>query len=40
MPQFDMPLEDLRAYKPPRAEPDDFDNFWQATLAGGPRPGP
>ncbi|MDE2749929.1 MAG: acetylxylan esterase [Chloroflexota bacterium] len=32
MPLFDMPLEELRAYKPPRAEPEDFDNFWDATL--------
>jgi len=32
MPQFDMPLEELRVYKPPRAEPADFDAFWTATL--------
>ncbi len=33
MPIFDMPLEQLRTYKPKRAEPADFDPFWQATLA-------
>ena len=32
MPLFDMPLEELRAYKPPRAEPNDFDAFWASTL--------
>jgi cephalosporin-C deacetylase len=30
---FDMPLEQLQAYVPPRTEPDDFDAFWQETLA-------
>ena len=25
MPLFDMPLEELREYRPPREEPDDFD---------------
>lgn len=30
---FDLPLEELQAYKPPRTEPSDFDAFWQATLA-------
>jgi cephalosporin-C deacetylase len=30
---FDMPLDQLRTYTPPRDEPDDFDAFWQATLA-------
>lgn len=30
---FDMPLEELRAYKPPRNEPADFDDFWRETLA-------
>ena len=33
MPLFDMPLEDMRVYKPPRDEPDDFDAFWAQTLA-------
>ncbi|MBN1890395.1 MAG: acetylxylan esterase [Thermoflexales bacterium] len=30
---FDMPLEELQRYTPPRDEPADFDAFWQATLA-------
>lgn len=30
---FDMPLEQLQAYRPPRTEPEDFDAFWQETLA-------
>jgi cephalosporin-C deacetylase len=33
MPYFDLSLEELRAYKPERAEPKDFDVFWQTTLA-------
>jgi cephalosporin-C deacetylase len=33
MPYFDLSLEELRAYKPERAEPQDFDDFWQTTLA-------
>ncbi|MCS7060142.1 MAG: acetylxylan esterase [Anaerolineae bacterium] len=33
MPLFDLPLEQLKAYQPERAEPSDFDAFWQATLA-------
>ena len=33
MPAFDMPLEALRAYRPERDEPPDFDRFWAATLA-------
>ena len=32
MPFFDMPLEQLREYRPERNEPADFDVFWQATL--------
>lgn len=32
MPFFDMSLEELRAYKPDREEPKDFDAFWRATL--------
>lgn len=32
MPFFDMPLEELQAYKPDRCEPADFDAFWQQTL--------
>lgn len=30
---FDMPLEELRTYRPERAEPNDFDDFWKRTLA-------
>jgi cephalosporin-C deacetylase len=30
---FDMPLDELRGYRPERTEPDDFDQFWAATLA-------
>jgi cephalosporin-C deacetylase len=30
---FDMPLEELKTYLPPREEPPDFDAFWQQTLA-------
>ena len=33
MPLFDMPLDEMRVYKPPRDEPDDFDAFWADTLA-------
>jgi cephalosporin-C deacetylase len=33
MPLFDMPLEELRQYKPPRDEPSDFDQFWASSLA-------
>jgi cephalosporin-C deacetylase len=29
---FDFPLEKLHQYKPARAEPDDFEVFWQTTL--------
>ncbi|MBI5960863.1 MAG: acetylxylan esterase [Chloroflexi bacterium] len=29
---FDLPLEQLREYRPERNEPADFDAFWQATL--------
>lgn len=29
---FDLPVEDLRNYFPPRREPKDFDAFWQETL--------
>jgi cephalosporin-C deacetylase len=34
MPFFDMPLDELRVYRPERQEPGDFDAFWQATLDG------
>lgn len=30
---YDLPLNQLRAYCPPRDEPADFDAFWAATLA-------
>lgn len=30
---FDLPLEELRQYKPERNEPEDFDAFWKRTLA-------
>lgn len=30
---FDMPLEKLKTYLPPRDEPPDFDSFWEQTLA-------
>ena len=29
---FDLPIDQLRAYLPPRDEPDDFDAFWRQTL--------
>jgi len=29
---FDLPLEELQTYRPPRNEPADFDAFWQETL--------
>lgn len=33
---FDLPLADLRTYRPVRDEPADFDAFWRETLAGPP----
>lgn len=30
---FDLPLDQLQTYRPPRHEPPDFDAFWQETLA-------
>ena len=33
MPAFDLPLDQLRDYRPERAEPADFDAFWAMTLA-------
>jgi len=30
---FDLPLAELRVYKPDREEPADFDAFWAGTLA-------
>lgn len=32
MPLLDMPLEQLKTYKPERNEPSDFDEFWHDTL--------
>ncbi|WP_314177592.1 acetylxylan esterase [Streptomyces winkii] len=32
MPLTDMPLEQLRAYRPGTAAPEDFDDFWAKTL--------
>ncbi len=34
MPLYDMPLDQLQTYKPERAEPGDFDAFWEETLRG------
>jgi cephalosporin-C deacetylase len=31
---FDLPLDQLESYCPPREEPADFDAFWAGTLAG------
>lgn len=33
MAYFDMPLEELKTYLPPREEPVDFDAFWEATVS-------
>lgn len=33
MPLVDLPLSELRTYRPTRTEPHDFDDFWRATLA-------
>jgi len=33
MTQFDLPLEQLRDYRPAVREPQDFDAFWESTLA-------
>ncbi|MDE2856931.1 MAG: acetylxylan esterase [Chloroflexota bacterium] len=32
MPLLDMSLEEMRDYKPPREEPEDFEAFWAGTL--------
>jgi len=39
MTQFDMPLEELRTYRPAVPEPTDFDAFWEQTLAESRRAG-
>ena len=33
MPYTDLPLDQLRAYRPALVEPDDLDAFWADTLA-------
>ena len=33
MPRFDLPVEELRVYRPEVAAPADFDAFWAATIA-------
>ncbi len=33
MPQYDLPLEELRSYQAPDREPDDFEIFWADTLS-------
>ncbi|MFF1257920.1 acetylxylan esterase [Streptomyces sp. NBC_01280] len=33
MPHFDLPLDELRAYRPTLTRPEDFDVFWEKTLA-------
>ncbi|MCI3934385.1 acetylxylan esterase [Streptomyces sp. AN091965] len=33
MPHFDLPLDQLRQYRPELPEPEDFDAFWEKTLA-------
>ncbi|MDA3645819.1 acetylxylan esterase [Saccharopolyspora indica] len=33
MPQFDLPLDQLRGYRPEIPVPEDFDSFWEKTLA-------
>jgi len=33
MPLMDLPLEQLRAYRPERREPADFDEFWSRTIS-------
>src|SRR5258706_4749331 len=30
---FDMPLDQLETYRPSRTEPEDFEAFWESTLA-------
>ncbi len=33
MPRFDLPLDELRQYRPEITVPDDFDEFWRSTLS-------
>jgi len=37
MTQFDLSLDELRQYRPPRVEPADFDAFWRDTIAASRR---
>ncbi|HEY7736783.1 MAG TPA: acetylxylan esterase [Candidatus Limnocylindrales bacterium] len=37
MAQFDLPLDELRGYRPPRDEPADFDAFWSSTIENSRR---
>jgi cephalosporin-C deacetylase len=37
MPLFDLPLDQLQTYLPPRSEPADFSAFWTETLAQASR---
>jgi len=37
---FDLPLEELQTYRPPRPEPAGFDAFWAETLAAARATGP
>src|SRR5512135_1420751 len=30
---FDLPLEELKKYRPERSEPGDFDRFWNESLS-------
>lgn len=32
MARFDLPLDELRSYRPPRDEPPDFETFWSTTI--------
>lgn len=38
MPLFDLPADELAAYRPERDEPEDFDAFWSHTLGEQPSP--
>ena len=33
MAMYDLPVEEMRSYRPEVAEPADFDEFWSSTLA-------
>jgi cephalosporin-C deacetylase len=37
MPQIDLPLEELRGYRPPIPVPSDLDDFWRQTLEDAAR---